>query len=110
MCRVAHIKPRPSGTPRVREPRIQASPTPHERTDDERIVRPVDIPDGEEDTDEDNDVDQSQENPAGPRVTGSPSSSSRAKPPYQVRRHDLTHPIPPPTDADERDGDWSAMH
>ena len=86
MCRVAHIKPRPSGTPRIREPHIRSSPTPHERTDDERVVRPVDIPDGEEDTDEDNDVDPSQESPARPRVTGVPN---RSRQPYQVRRRDI---------------------
>ena len=88
MCRVAHIRKRPSGTPRVREPRITAQPTPHERTD-ERVTQPVDIP---EDDDESDDDGQTQENPADPRVTGSPASSSRARP-FQVRRRDIEQPI-----------------
>ena len=44
---------------------------------------------------------------AGPRVSG-PSRSRLPR--HQVRRRDIETPIAPPTDADERDQDWSAMN
>ena len=51
------MKPRLPGGIRVREPRIDPQPPPHER-DDERLTRPtedaepVDLPDGDDDSEE----------------------------------------------------------
>ena len=110
------MKPRLPGGIRVREPRIDPQPTPHER-DDERLTRPaelpepVEFPDGEDDS-EDEPNDSQPAEPAGEVPTAlrpqRPASSSASR--RQVRRRDLEHPIAPPEDADERDEDWSAMN
>ena len=60
------MKPRLPGGIRVREPRIDPQPTPHER-DDERLTRPVELPepvelpDGEDESEEEPDDNQPDE-------------------------------------------------
>ena len=101
---------------RVSDSRIQSRPVPHER-DDERLVRPADLPDGEGDTEEEPEADReassSAEDAQQPRPMTKPSGSRRQRGkqrPYQVRQRDIDQPIAPPEDADERDEAWSAMN
>ena len=110
------MKPRLPGGIRVREPRINPQPPSHER-DDERLTRPtedaepVDLPDGDDDSEEeptDNQPDPGEVAPPALRPSGRPATSSASR--RQVRRRDIEHPMPPPEDADERDEDWSAMN
>ena len=110
------MKPRLPGGVRIREPRIDPQPPQHER-DDERLTRPVEVPepvglpdgggDSEDDPDDDQPVEPMREELMAPRASGRPATSSAPR--RQVCRRDVEHPIPPPEDADERDEDWSAM-
>ena len=73
------MKPRTGQVPRLREPRLDPQPPQHER-DDERLIQPVELPDGEDDSDEEEPedghlpADPVQEDPPGPRL--SPGSCS----------------------------------
>ena len=118
---VPFAKPRRGCASRVNQPRFRQQPVPHER-DDEQLVRPVDIPDEEDNTDDEANGEEQppqpptdgsgRENPAGPRASGTPSitSQQRASRPYQVRQRDITTPIAPPADADQRDEEWSSTN
>ena len=110
------MRPRLGQTTRIREPRIDPQPTPHER-DDERLIQPVELPDDDNDSD---DGDPAEDQPAEPdgvramplRDRGRPATTSQspASRRRQVRFRDTEQPIAPPDDADERDGNWSAMN
>ena len=110
------MKPRTQGGVRVREPRIEPHPPPHER-EDERLLQPVELPDGDDESDdgeptEEQPTDPVPEEAQPPRATGRPASSTQSSSSQrrQVRWRDIEHPIAPPDDADQRDEDWSGMN
>ena len=111
-CPGAIRQERGNQTARLREPRVHQQPPPHER-DEERLIRPAELPDGEGEYDDNDDdefvVDPSAEEAQQPRPTGRPGASRSPRPSRQPRARDLEHPIAPPEDADERDEDWSAL-
>ena len=110
------MKQRPKGGIRLREPSIAPHPPQHER-DDERRIQPADLSDDNDDSKEDEPnegqaAEPMREAPQAPRASGRPASPSQspASRKRQARWRDIEHPIAPPEDVDERDGDWSGMN
>ena len=74
------MKPRLSQSSRVRAPRIDPQPFQNER-DDERLIQPVELPDGNDDSDEE-EVDGEQ-----------PAEPMQEELRHLVRRDDELHPV-----------------
>ena len=84
------MKPRLGQSSRVREPRIDPQPLRNER-DHERLIQPVDLPDGDDDSGEeehegDQPAEPRPEEPMEPRASGRPAAPSQSPAPrrYQV--------------------------